>query len=963
MRSSAATGVRIVRGYNAGMPLRNLGRRFLVGAIALAAIAAAAAFSIRRIPAGSVGLTGDGLVAEGWHVSLPWNPIRTVPERGDLELSGLAVLGRDGSSIDYTVSLAYRLGPGVSARLAADARRDGLRAALTGVVGETMRVFSGRHDADALLSDPSLVETQIRAALSATGIVVETISARSEAADRRHRSARTAEAADAARPQRGRVLVVGLDAADWQIVDPMMQSGLLPNLARLVREGARASLRSYEPMLSPILWTTVATGKTPDRHGIADFLVRDASGGRKPITSDFRRTKALWNILGDMGRASGWVGWWATFPAEPIRGILATEMIPHSLVRLGPEAAAEKQGLAYPEGFLAEERRRLVPPEKVRIEDVRRFVDVTDEQFRAAVARAREPADPKSKEVQDPATFLVKLLAAQLSVHQLGLSLLERGLPFVAVYYEGIDMIGHRFQHFMPPRLASVRDEDVRRFGNVVFEYYRFQDELLGELLRAAGPGTTTVVLSDHGFFSGADRPTDILPYTTFQPAEWHRAWGLLVLHGPAIRPRALAPATLYDVAPTLLYLAGLPLAEDMQGRWIADAFRPEVAAAAPPRRIPSYELVGEPFRRRTSAPVDPDLYAEMMANLQALGYIGGTPGDEKRPAPEEGADASQTQVFYHRNLATFLIKQGRLDEAERELLLANEREPFPKTYAMLAEVRAARGRFAEAAQALEDGLQKIPDQMDSATVLWLVEMHLKRGDVTAAESARSRWESRTPPAVRSAASGRILDARGEIEAARTRYEAALHDDPVLVHVLLRLYEIYRDEGNPRKILPFLERGVRAAPRADAYHDLLGDLALSSGDPRAAAAHYSRAVQEQPENGVYLGHLATALAAAGDRDEARRTVDWAFRCDPKEPDAWIALGSALDRLEEPDRAISAFQTAKEKGAADPRADLGMALVLARSGRVPQARKVLADARTRYPTSRAIDELLRRLGGA
>ena len=103
---------------------------------------------------------------------------------------------------------------------------------------------------------------------------------------------------------------------------------ILSNFARLMNGGAWGDLRSYDPMFSPLLWTTIATGKPPTQHGIADFLVRDpASGQRRPISSEFRKCKALWNIFGDLDRESGWTAWWASFPAEHIRGVMVTELL------------------------------------------------------------------------------------------------------------------------------------------------------------------------------------------------------------------------------------------------------------------------------------------------------------------------------------------------------------------------------------------------------------------------------------------------------------------------------------------------------------------------------------------------------------------------------------------------------------------------------------------------------------
>jgi len=158
---------------------------------------------------------------------------------------------------------------------------------------------------------------------------------------------RTEEARARLQPMRGRVLLIGLDGADWETLDRAMRAGQLPHLARLVREGARADLRSYDPMLSPLLWTTIATGKPPDQHGIADFLVKDkASGLRRPISSDFRKVKALWNDFSELDRPSSWLAWWASYPAEEILGTKVTELVAYTVMRGGREAAATRPHLA-----------------------------------------------------------------------------------------------------------------------------------------------------------------------------------------------------------------------------------------------------------------------------------------------------------------------------------------------------------------------------------------------------------------------------------------------------------------------------------------------------------------------------------------------------------------------------------------------------------------------------------------
>ena len=93
---------------------------------------------------------------------------------------------------------------------------------------------------------------------------------------------------------RGKVLLIGLDGAEWDIIDPLVEAGEMPNFARLMENGVYGKLRSLEPAAkSPAIWTTIATGKSPDAHGITTFV--DEENGQ-PLTRNIRRVRALWNI-------------------------------------------------------------------------------------------------------------------------------------------------------------------------------------------------------------------------------------------------------------------------------------------------------------------------------------------------------------------------------------------------------------------------------------------------------------------------------------------------------------------------------------------------------------------------------------------------------------------------------------------------------------------------------------------
>ncbi len=113
-----------------------------------------------------------------------------------------------------------------------------------------------------------------------------------------------------------RVVLVGLDAADWLVVDPLVASGRLPTFARLKAVGRTGILLATPPLVSPLIWTTIATGEWPDDHGILGFMVDLPDCTQGPVGSSQRLVPALWALPAAAGRRVGVIGWWATWPAE-----------------------------------------------------------------------------------------------------------------------------------------------------------------------------------------------------------------------------------------------------------------------------------------------------------------------------------------------------------------------------------------------------------------------------------------------------------------------------------------------------------------------------------------------------------------------------------------------------------------------------------------------------------------------
>lgn len=197
---------------------------------------------------------------------------------------------------------------------------------------------------------------------------------------------------------RSPVLLLGLDGLDWDLVLPWVEAGRMPNLAHLLERGTWGEMRSISPLLSPLIWTTVATGASPEVHGILDFVEHDRETGRRiPVTSDSREVPALWNVASALGRRVDVVGWWGTWPAEEIDGTLVTDRLYYTLGEGSdePEALGETTGLVSPgdrAGEFVALRRRAV--RDTGWETLRTFMEVSRSTFDDAVAAAGGLAEP-----------------------------------------------------------------------------------------------------------------------------------------------------------------------------------------------------------------------------------------------------------------------------------------------------------------------------------------------------------------------------------------------------------------------------------------------------------------------------------------------------------------------------------------------------------------------------------------
>ena len=406
-----------------------------------------------------------------------------------------------------------------------------------------------------------------------------------------------------ARPKR--VLVVGWDGADWRVITPLMEQGLMPNLSRLCEQGVMGNLASMEPMLSPMIWTSIATGKRPFKHRVLGFTEPTPDGGAvRPVTTLSRQTRALWNMLTLRGMQSNVVGWWPSHPAEPINGVMVSNHYAQAVARID-KPWPMRPGTVHPERLAEALATLRVHPEELDGGAVGAFVSQLSEIDQGRDHRVE---------------MVGRAIAECASIQSVATALMQREpWDFMGVYFDSIDHFCHGFMAYRPPQTEHVSDEDYAHYKGVVDAGYRFHDMMLGAVLELAGDDTLVMVISDHGFESSELRQRPI-PVEPAGPAAHHRMLGMFAAMGPGLkRDERLYGASVLDITPTVLHALGLPVGEDMDGHVLLSMFDEPGEIAT----ISSWDdEEGEDGGHPEGAQQDPLEAREALDQLVALGYI-----------------------------------------------------------------------------------------------------------------------------------------------------------------------------------------------------------------------------------------------------------------------------------------------------------------------------------------------------
>ncbi len=521
-----------------------------------------------------------------------------------------------------------------------------------------------------------------------------------------------------------KVLLIGWDGADWEHITPMLDRGELPTLEKLINGGVMGNLSTLQPVLSPMLWNSVATCKHADKHGIWGFTERDPdNGGARPYSSLSRKTKALWNILSQSGYRSNIINWWASHPAEKINGCIVSNLF--AGVKFDPENGWQiSDGVIHPRRLQEGFAKFKVFPEELTEAHITPFI----------------PDAAKIDQNQDKRlTGFAKTLAETATTHAIATAIMmTEPWDFMAIYYTGIDHFCHGFMQYHPPKMPNTSDADFDMYRGVIEGAYRFHDMMLETLLNQIDDETTIILCSDHGFHSRESRPLGV-PREPAGPAIWHRKYGILVMKGPGIKQdERIYGASLIDVGPTILSLFDLPLGEDMDGRPLQEAFE----NPRPIQMIPSWDEVDSDLDgvHRESTPMSQAESRELLQQFVALGYINDIGEDQ-----EKHAKSAETESQY--NLARCLMWRGKHDDALKILTHLVHESPWENRFIVqTAECYMNCGYLQQARRIIEAAFDLETTQVSQLLLLYAKVM-LKLGEAELANHWLCEAERRMPRA------------------------------------------------------------------------------------------------------------------------------------------------------------------------------------------------------------------------
>ena len=366
-----------------------------------------------------------------------------------------------------------------------------------------------------------------------------------------------------------KVLVIGVNGMEWDILRPLLLQGKLPNLAHLIQNGTYGKLRTVSAPNCPRVYSTMFTSTRPEEHGVTGFIV-----GGITANTNMLKEEPIWSILSKNGVTVGMANVPATFPVMPVNGYMVSGMLTRGKdcedgVLCAPKLTEVQGGDAvYPPALKAD-----------------LLKNVGDYYIDCARMPSAEELKGHETEVIDAWLKRVNVIREQ-QTKLFDYLLTSHPTDFTWLVQSCEDRTGHWLYPIAPynagynPKINAVQPD---AFPN---QYIAF-DKVLGSILKHVDENTYVFIVSDHGIkplreFEQTDphahmdheKTTPVIAKHDF--ADGDDVPGSILVVGPGIKhdQRLMGlDASVYDVAPTILHLYGIDPPKQMRGRVLSEIF------------------------------------------------------------------------------------------------------------------------------------------------------------------------------------------------------------------------------------------------------------------------------------------------------------------------------------------------------------------------------------------------------
>jgi len=364
-----------------------------------------------------------------------------------------------------------------------------------------------------------------------------------------------------------RVVLFGINGAEWDIIKPLLLRGEMPNLARVIERGVSGKMRTISAPNCPKIYSIFETSTPPQENGITGFLVHGATANTSML-----RTQPLWSLLSQNGVSVGMANVPATFPAKPVNGYMISGMLTRGKdcedgVLCSPKVSEVTRGHAvYPRSMVQELEK-----------------NVGD--FHIDCARMPEAKDLPGHEVATVYSWLAQVTKIREEQRRLFDYLLANHPTDFTFFVQSCeDRVGHWLYPIQPYNVgynSKVHTIQVNAFP----DQYRAMDKVLGTILRHVDENTVLMIISDHGIkplregeshaaHMDHGGTTPIIAKHDFEDGD--DVPGVFIAMGPGIKKGVRVtglPMSVFDIAPTILHFYGIAQPPQMQGRVLTEIF------------------------------------------------------------------------------------------------------------------------------------------------------------------------------------------------------------------------------------------------------------------------------------------------------------------------------------------------------------------------------------------------------